>query len=1404
MKKKFNSINFSQIRNSTLAKNVILATFFTLIILLGSTSLLQADIIHVGGWINSNETWLGGNTYILDSDVNVAEGVQLTILPGCTIHLNHYLRIYGLLHACGDESNWINFGGSGGTMILVWSSSATLGFCDFYSGGYGAWIHTDGSVTFNDCVFNNNTNGVLIQNSPNLSFTDCNFNFNTSNGVELENYEHGFSTVAFTNCNVKFNGGAGFNLYGVSQNSATTVMIDNSNIESNGDAGFHSSAVADIYITGTVISENEGDGISVSGNGVYVSGDILLENVGISENGGRGLYLPVLNTALTILGYLDIYTNGLVAIEVHANMVGNIPDDSILGMGDNNPDGIHVIGSNITQNATWLKRDNHYTILGDIIIEDTATLQLSTNSDLIFCDYAGIEINGAILADSVNFKPVLWESWKGIYFKNNIPGSVLNACTILSAGYPFDPPFAEAAGIIIYEGDVDSTVTMTNCNITNSFGHGIYINRGASPYIDNCTIEDCSRNGIYISWSSNPIITNSTITSGDSCGIYINYSSNPYIDNCVISDNENYGVFTNQGSNGGTLKNGSIQNNIGPAVRLPANMVRDISTINISGNGRNQRLEVAGGNISDDAVWGGDYDYIIYDDLFLDYGHLTLEAGSVLKFENDVNMDIRTSLMAIGTPDNHIVFTSNQTVPAPGDWDKLYFDYSDQPSNLQYCDILYGGSDGYGSVVLWEHIASFDYCDISHSSSSGMCFWGDATAYITNSEIHHNATFGVESNPWNSIAEISNTIIHDNGDYAIQAGADEIQFIDDDVVINDNEKNAIKVIGDDVVTGTWYNHDVPYDIEGDIHVLNNETLTIEAGNKIHFLGNYSINVEGALLAESTADERIVFTNSPDARTNWKNISFSTPDDVCQLTLCDFTDGGNNAEAMLELDNAGNLIQMDNCNICRSSTYGLYCFNNSSPQLINCYIDYNDASGVQLDTNSSPQFIKCVFKDNAFYGIDIDGGGCIPTFGNSLEEWNVIFGNEEHSIYNGTSDIDAKYIYWGTTDTTEINAAIFDKNDDGTLGLVNYSPWTNAAHDTLYYSSYGSISGTVILADGAGNITEVEVTAGGMIVNPDTNGDYIIEGLPPITYDVQASLINYADSTVIGVIVVGNQNTPDIDFTLYSAAPVADFSAEPTFGNQPLEVQFTDLSINGPSSWLWDFGDGNTSAAQNPLHEFIDWGTFTVSLTATNDNGSDTEIKVDYIIVNGQPVADAGPDQTVDELTPVQLDGSGSYDPEGETLTYSWTTPPEIQLSDSTAMQPTFTAPYVTDSTEFSIELIVFDGEWYSDPSIVIITVLDIIGIDEKPIPENYTLFGSYPNPFKGSVEIKFGLPQHAFVEIKIYDIRGRLVTTLSDEQFDAGNHTLTWDGNKQKSGLYFYKMIVDGKPYDIKKMIILR
>ena len=80
-------------------------------------------------------------------------------------------------------------------------------------------------------------------------------------------------------------------------------------------------------------------------------------------------------------------------------------------------------------------------------------------------------------------------------------------------------------------------------------------------------------------------------------------------------------------------------------------------------------------------------------------------------------------------------------------------------------------------------------------------------------------------------------------------------------------------------------------------------------------------------------------------------------------------------------------------------------------------------------------------------------------------------------------------------------------------------------------------------------------------------------------------------------------------------PVADFSGTPTSGTAPLSVSFTDLSTENPISWSWDFGDGGTSTDQNPTYVYNTDGTFTVSLTATNADGSDTETKVDYVIVD---------------------------------------------------------------------------------------------------------------------------------------------------------------------------------------------
>jgi len=104
-------------------------------------------------------------------------------------------------------------------------------------------------------------------------------------------------------------------------------------------------------------------------------------------------------------------------------------------------------------------------------------------------------------------------------------------------------------------------------------------------------------------------------------------------------------------------------------------------------------------------------------------------------------------------------------------------------------------------------------------------------------------------------------------------------------------------------------------------------------------------------------------------------------------------------------------------------------------------------------------------------------------------------------------------------------------------------------------------------------------------------------------------------------------------------------------------------------------------------------------------------------VNHQPIADAGPDQTVNEGSTVQLDGSGSVDPDGDPITYSWTqiagTP--VTLSDATSAKLTFTAPQQPPKGQetLTFSLTVTDNSGLSSaPNSVDITVQDIYSLPD--------------------------------------------------------------------------------------------
>ena len=126
------------------------------------------------------------------------------------------------------------------------------------------------------------------------------------------------------------------------------------------------------------------------------------------------------------------------------------------------------------------------------------------------------------------------------------------------------------------------------------------------------------------------------------------------------------------------------------------------------------------------------------------------------------------------------------------------------------------------------------------------------------------------------------------------------------------------------------------------------------------------------------------------------------------------------------------------------------------------------------------------------------------------------------------------------------------------------------------------------------------------------------------------------------------------------------------------TQFTSTSTTNPSgqqitSFLWDFGDGQTSTQQNPSHQYATAGSFHVTLTVSCGNGLCTSTKTQNVAVYAAPVANAGPDQTIPYGSTAQLSGSGG----SGTFNFHWE--PANMVANANA-QNTQTVPLTQDQT----------------------------------------------------------------------------------------------------------------------------
>ncbi|MEW6557091.1 MAG: right-handed parallel beta-helix repeat-containing protein [Elusimicrobiota bacterium] len=290
--------------------------------------------------------------------------------------------------------------------------------------------------------------------------------------------------------------------------------------------------------------------------------------------------------------------------------------------------------------------------------------------------------------------------------------------------------------------------------------------------------------------------------------------------------------------------------------------------------------------------------------------------------------------------------------------------------------------------------------------------------------------------------------------------------------------HATDVSGIISADATWTLANSPYNVTGNTLVEAGVTLTIASSVIVKFyIGTY-LRVDGTLKAEGTASNHIIFTSTKTtpAAGDWGRIKFTdtSVDANCIIKYCELkyaTDGIYCENASPTISN--NIISTNtnygiycsysspsiSSNTIPNNTYGIYCYEYSSPSISNNTITNNTNSGIYCYW-SSPSISNNTITNNTNYGIYCSySSPSISTntiTGSSIgikNDWNsnptITYNNNySHSTYSiqnlTTNNITSTYNWWGTTNTTEIDAKIYDYYDDFENGKVLYSPFLGGA------------------------------------------------------------------------------------------------------------------------------------------------------------------------------------------------------------------------------------------------------------------------------------------------------------------------------------------------------------------------
>lgn len=563
----------------------------------------------------------------------------------------------------------------------------------------------------------------------------------------------------------------------------------------------------------------------------------------------------------------------------------------------------------------------------------------------------------------------------------------------------------------------------------------------------------------------------------------------------------------------------------------------------------------------------------------------------------------------------------------------------------------------------------------------------------------------------------------------------------------------------------------PWQIDADLVVPANITLTITAGVIVHFNANATLIIEsdGQLVAAGAAESRILFTRNPDAQSKWRGIKFLNTYQDNYLGYVDMLDG----------DAGSYLILVDNSKLLIENmtwvTLNKTVLEVDHPQLIVQNSIFPSVESVEVVHGQSLEGDEYfILEGNTFgsttgYNDVIDFSNCKRP-GPILQACNNIFlggGDDGLDLDGCDAHVEGNYFVNFHRDT----------DNPGTSNAVSTGERYNRTSDiTLVRNIFINNDHSVLLKE-----------------------DCFLHAENNVFYNNTEAVVNYSEWPLRnvapgkGAAFIGN-------IFWNNTALFENQVSQP--GNPDPVIQVQQCIID---SAYHSFGAGNIDA--DPL--FVDEdGDFHLQPGSPAIGAGPNGLDMGRYVPAGASISGEPDSITTETTATLTIGGPGithySYNINNSADNWS----DEISIQDQPVLQLSGLQPGTTYTVYVKGKNSA--GAWQQQPEFAtsktwLVDTLNT-GIDQaKPqqLPAQCRLYQNTPNPFNPVTTISFELAQEGHVTLEIFNLHGQKVAVLAKEDYQQGAHHITWNAATIAGGVYFCRLR-HGNYTSFMKMLLLK